>query len=203
MAERTHEESRPKRELILEAARNLFAQKGYDEITIADIAKMAGMAVGTVYLYFRNKHEVYTGVALDVEATLARVFQDPALLDMPFKQVPCAMIDASFRISQEQKQLMSFLQIDMQSSEEVALHKKSNEEIAHAIEAILRHAVTRGELASFNTEMYAQILALASGAIFHQCFAVEKGEREELYHQYMIEFIERLFFGPSLQEGQK
>ena len=203
MAERTHEETRSKRELILEAARNLFAQKSYDEITIADIAKMAGIAVGTVYLYFRNKHEVYTGVALDVEASLAKAFQDPALLNLPFRQVPRAMADASFRISQEQKQLMSFLQIDMQSSEEIALHKKSNEHITLAIDTILRHAVARGELASFNTEMYAQILALAGGAIFHQCFAVEKGEREELYHQYMIEFIERLFFGPSLQQGQK
>lgn len=203
MAERTHEETRPKRELILAAARDLFAQKGYEETTIADIAKVAGMAVGTVYLYFRNKHEVYTGVALDIEATLTRVFQDPALLDLPFEKILRTMIDASFRISQEQKQLMSFLQIDMQSSEEIKLHMESNDQITHAIEVVLRHAVERGELAPFNTEMYAQILALASGAIFHQCFAVEKCEREELYHQYMLEFIERLFFGPSLQQGQR
>ncbi len=203
MAERTHEELRPKRELILAAARDLFAQKGYEETTIADIAKAAGMAVGTIYLYFRNKHEVYTGVALDIETTLARAFQDPALLNLPFKKIVHTLIDASFRIAQEQQQLMTFLQIDMQSSEEVALHKKSNEQITRAIDALLRHAVAHGELAPFNTEMYAQILALEAGAIFHQCFAVEKGEREELYHQYMVEFFERLFFGPSLQQGQK
>ena len=53
MVEKTHEETRSKRELILEAARHLFAQQSYDAITIADIAKMAGMAVGTVFFYVR------------------------------------------------------------------------------------------------------------------------------------------------------
>jgi len=37
----------------------------------------------------------------------------------------------------------------------------------------------------------------------HQCFAVEKGERELLYRKYLTELIERLFFGPSLREGQQ
>ena len=51
---RSSEESQGKREAILAAARTLFAQKGYEETTIADIAREAGIAVGTVYLYFRR-----------------------------------------------------------------------------------------------------------------------------------------------------
>ncbi len=203
MAEKTNEETRPKRDAILEAARELFAQKGYEETTIADIAKAAGMAVGTVYLYFRNKHEVYTAVAINVEAKLAQAFQDPAFLDLPFGQKIRAMIDAGFRVSREQKHLMSFLQIDMQSANEILQHREANEQITHIVDNVLRHAIERGELAVFNTEMYAQLLDLMAGAVYHQCFAVENGEREELYRTYLIEFVERLFFGPSLREGKK
>lgn len=203
MVEKANEETRSKRDAILETARDLFAKKGYEETTIADIAKAAGMAVGTVYLYFRNKHEVYTAVAINIETMLAQAFQDPDLLDLPFREVLRAMIDAGFRVSREQKHLMSFLQVDMQSPDEILQHKQSNEQITHAIDIVLCHAVERGKLASFNTAMYAQILDLMGGAVFHQCFAVENGEREELYHTYLTEFVERLFFGPSLREGKK
>src|SRR5713226_3108148 len=68
MPGRSKEETRPKREAILDAARTLFVQKGYEETTIAEIAQAAGVAVRTVYLYFRNKHEILTGAALHLEA---------------------------------------------------------------------------------------------------------------------------------------
>ncbi len=203
MVEKTQEETRSKRELILEAARHLFAQKNYDEITIADIAKNAGMAVGTVYLYFRNKHEVYTGVALDVEAMIASAFGAPSIINLPFKQIPAAMIAASFRVCHEHKNLVSLLQVDIQSTEEILLHKQSEEHITEAIDAVLRLGVAQGHLAPFNTQMYARMLNLTAGAVFHQCFAIERGEREVMYQHYLTELVERLFFGPSLQEGQK
>lgn len=44
---------------ILEAARSVFARKGFNAATVDDIAEAAGLAKGTVYLYFRSKLEVY------------------------------------------------------------------------------------------------------------------------------------------------
>jgi AcrR family transcriptional regulator len=75
-----------KYEAIVEAACTLFAEKGYEDTTIADIARSAGIAVGTVYLYFHNKHEIYTAVACNVEALMADAFQNPELLLLPFEQ---------------------------------------------------------------------------------------------------------------------
>jgi len=47
-----------KREAILRAAIKVFAQKGYFSSKVADIAKEAGIADGTVYLYFKSKDEI-------------------------------------------------------------------------------------------------------------------------------------------------
>lgn len=47
-----------KREAILRAATAVFAEKGYFNSKVADIAKAAGVADGTVYLYFKNKDDV-------------------------------------------------------------------------------------------------------------------------------------------------
>jgi len=47
-----------KREAILRAAIKVFAQKGYFNSKVADIAGAAGIADGTVYLYFKSKDEI-------------------------------------------------------------------------------------------------------------------------------------------------
>jgi AcrR family transcriptional regulator len=44
---------------ILEAARRIFAKKGFSQATVDDIADAAGVAKGTVYLYFHSKRAVY------------------------------------------------------------------------------------------------------------------------------------------------
>lgn len=44
---------------ILEAARSVFAMKGFNEATVDDIANAAGVAKGTVYLYYRSKRDIY------------------------------------------------------------------------------------------------------------------------------------------------
>src|ERR671921_2177936 len=46
-----------KREAILRAATSVFAHNGYFNSKVADIAREAGVADGTVYLYFKSKEE--------------------------------------------------------------------------------------------------------------------------------------------------
>lgn len=47
-----------KRESILRAATRVFARNGYFNSKVADIARAAGVADGTVYLYFKSKEEI-------------------------------------------------------------------------------------------------------------------------------------------------
>ena len=47
-----------KREAILRAATRVFANHGYFNSKVADIAREAGVADGTVYLYFKSKEEI-------------------------------------------------------------------------------------------------------------------------------------------------
>ena len=51
-----------KRETILRAAVKVFARKGYFNSKVADIAAAAGIADGTVYLYFKSKDEILHSV---------------------------------------------------------------------------------------------------------------------------------------------
>jgi AcrR family transcriptional regulator len=197
------EDTRSKRQAIIEAARKIFAVKGYEDTTIAEIAEDAGIAVGTVYLYFGNKREIYTSVSLDWVASLAAVFEDPTIAMLPIEQVPRAMIEATFRICHQDSDMMSLFQVDIQSEEEIQKHKAADELIIRILDNFFRQAIAQDQLAPFETEVYTKIIFGMVHSVLFECFCVEGGEREELYRERTIEIVERLFFGPSLREGIK
>jgi len=54
---------------IREAAMRVVSRKGYDHVTVQDIADEAGVAKGTVYLYFKSREDV-------LEKTMSFSFED-------------------------------------------------------------------------------------------------------------------------------
>jgi TetR/AcrR family fatty acid metabolism transcriptional regulator len=52
----------PKRDAILRAAIDVFADRGYFNAQVADVARAAGVAAGTVYLYFRSKDHLLVSI---------------------------------------------------------------------------------------------------------------------------------------------
>ena len=56
---RKEREYQARREEILEAAERLFAQNGFHNSTVAEIAKESEFAIGTIYQFFKNKEELY------------------------------------------------------------------------------------------------------------------------------------------------
>jgi len=54
--------SRDRYDAILDAAANLFSNKGFERTTTNEIAARAGVSIGSLYQYFRNKEEVVRAV---------------------------------------------------------------------------------------------------------------------------------------------
>jgi len=52
-----------RRAQILEAAASVFAEKGYQRATMKEIAARAGVAPGTIYLYFKSKRDLLLAIA--------------------------------------------------------------------------------------------------------------------------------------------
>lgn len=62
---RTEEERRERRAAILQAAIDLFAQRGFADAGISDIARAAGVSHGTVFLYFASKEALLRAAVLE------------------------------------------------------------------------------------------------------------------------------------------
>ncbi len=61
-AHSTLERAADKRERILTAAERIFARHGFFAAKVADVAKEAGVADGTIYLYFKSKDDLLISV---------------------------------------------------------------------------------------------------------------------------------------------
>lgn len=61
--ERKNREKNLRKEQILESARRLFQERGFLNVTMSDISEAAELSIGTLYLYFKNKEDIYAGLA--------------------------------------------------------------------------------------------------------------------------------------------
>jgi AcrR family transcriptional regulator len=58
-SDRKEKEKQLRKKDILEAAERVFAKKGFHDTTMNDIARESQFAVGTIYLYFKDKQSLY------------------------------------------------------------------------------------------------------------------------------------------------
>jgi AcrR family transcriptional regulator len=198
MAESLHHDAFNKQQAVLTAARELFADQGYEETTIVHIARRAGVAVGTLYLYFRNKHDVLLDVCLHLNEEIMAAIQSPQWFSLSPQQVPRALIEAVFRTSRERMRYMPYYQVEAQTPAEMLRVRASKQAVTDALEAFFRQLTQKGLLPPFDTVSFAALLTTLMSATLHQCFTIERGERETLYREGVIALIERLFFGPPV-----
>jgi AcrR family transcriptional regulator len=102
------QKQRAKCERILEAATGLFVRFGYRKTSIDDVAREAGIAKGTVYLYYRNKAElVFHTIALEKRAYVNRLAPvlDPA---RPASERLRLLVEIGFVLSEETPLLTRF-----------------------------------------------------------------------------------------------
>ena len=62
-----------KRDQILEGARRVFMDKGFDAASMNDVTREAGVSKGTIYVYFDNKEELFEAL---IEQERCKIFQN-------------------------------------------------------------------------------------------------------------------------------
>ena len=101
-----------RRDEILDAAERVFAEKGYHEAGIADIAADLGIGHGTFYRYFRNKHDIAATVLERVVARVAEagLVEDPEASTTveEYRAQTVRMLERMFGLIDEDPMLMRF-----------------------------------------------------------------------------------------------
>src|SRR6266542_4380700 len=85
---------RSKRDAILRAAIDVFADRGFFSAQVADVARAAGVAAGTVYLYFKSKDDLLVSI---FERTMREAIADARACIAPLPD-PAGQLRAIARV---------------------------------------------------------------------------------------------------------
>ena len=93
------------RQAILDAAREVFGELGYETATVRDIIRRTGLAAGTFYNYFRSKEEVFAALADDGARRFAPILKNLRGKGLGFEDFVHKAISAYFGfIAAEQRE---------------------------------------------------------------------------------------------------
>jgi TetR/AcrR family transcriptional regulator len=81
LSERKEREKQARKESILDAARRVFQEKGYQSTTMDKIAEEAELSKATLYLYFKNKDDLFLSMTTEPLKSLKKEFELIAATD--------------------------------------------------------------------------------------------------------------------------
>ena len=151
-----------RRDEILDAAERVFAEKGYHETGIADIAADLGIGHGTFYRYFRNKHDIAATVLERVVQRIAQagLVEDPDASDTleEYREQTTRIVKRMFDLLDDHPAVMRFFHQQSVSVDPIRLAAAHDAYAAFA-EQFLKNGVGKGFLrADLDTEVTAQAL---------------------------------------------
>lgn len=76
IADRKEREKERRRGEITDAAEKLIFSRGYENVTMDNIARETELARGTLYLYFKNKDDIYIAIAIRGSKILNKMFRE-------------------------------------------------------------------------------------------------------------------------------
>ncbi len=87
IAGRKEREKEEMRRNILSAALSLFRDKGYDSVSIRNIADAIEYSPATIYLYFRDKSEIFAALQYEAASVMRNHFQPLLQLENPWERL--------------------------------------------------------------------------------------------------------------------
>lgn len=105
-----------KRERILKAATHVFAQYGFYNSTVSKIAKVANVADGTIYLYFKNKDDLLISLFEIEMAKIIHKMKEEIAKEQGFENKIRKFIQVHLEIIAENKDMAEVLQIELRQS---------------------------------------------------------------------------------------
>ncbi|BBY08481.1 TetR/AcrR family transcriptional regulator [Mycobacterium noviomagense] len=173
------EDKSARRDQIMAAAKKVFARKGFHATTIADIAKEAGLAYGSIYWYFDSKDELFHALmAVEEQALRAHVAAAVtafagAGLDASFRPA----VQATFEFFEADKATVKLLFRDAYAlGDRFEKHLGGiYERFIDDIETFIATAQERGEVITAPPRMVAYTLAALIGQLAHRRLSTDDG----------------------------
>jgi AcrR family transcriptional regulator len=142
--------SAARREAILTAALDEFSARGFEAARLDDVAKRAGVAKGTIYLYFRDKESLFQELIRTMLTPLVGTIETLGAADMPITKLAEQIVELFVGevFETRRKDVIRLMISEGRRFPKLAefYYREVLSRIIAAVRAILRRAAARGEV---------------------------------------------------------
>lgn len=151
-----------RREAILAAALEEFSANGFAATRLEDVARRAGIAKGTIYLYFRDKESLFQELVRAMLGPLVGAIEAAPMADLSARAVAEAIADMFVReiFGTRRKDVIRLIIAEGPRFPKLAefYYREVIERVVVAVRALLTRAVARGELRNDALARFPQLL---------------------------------------------
>ena len=182
--ERQKEELKAK---ITQAAKELFMQKGFEEVSIRNIAEKIEYSPTTIYLYFKDKDEIFLELHREGFALLNQYFRPLSHVADPYQRLK-AMNKAYIGFAMENGELYDLMFIINAPMESIKKEESDWEEGKRAFSFLVntvQECIDKGYFQGMQTEIVAftiwsMVHGIASLEVRHRCPVVDDLNEKDL-----------------------
>ena len=157
-----------RREAILAAALEEFSARGFAATRLDDVAQRAGVAKGTIYLYFRDKESLFQELVRAMLSPLVGVIEAAPMRDLPIRAVAQIVVDVFVNeiYGTRRKDVVRLILAEGPHFPKLAefYYREVIGRVLPAMRALLTRAVERGELSHDALARFPQLL-IAPGLV--------------------------------------
>ena len=102
---------------IIEAAVRVFAREGYYNSRVSDIAREAGIAAGTIYLYFKTKDDILVTLFRDKMAEFVSALRKAIAGEPDAASKVRRLVSLHFRMLEENPELAEVVQVELRQGQ--------------------------------------------------------------------------------------
>lgn len=192
--------SRRTRQRLVRAATRLFSEKGYEETTTNQVARRAGVSIGTFYTYFADKHEILLEIfrtySLEIEKTIRAELDPQKWQGVDFYAGIHSLVRTAFQSHKLDPGLQrAFAQIAMKDPEFQDVRNQVRARLREPLEALLENR--RAEIGIRSIPLAAFLIDEAVEACLHRSVTLETPFAEE----EMIEELAKMITGYLTYSG--
>ncbi|EIJ79199.1 TetR family transcriptional regulator [Bacillus methanolicus PB1] len=142
--------NKPKYRQIIDAAVIVIAENGYHQAQVSKIAKQAGVADGTIYLYFKNKEDILISLFQDKMGLFVEIIEKEIAGKETAAEKLLTLIENHFKMLADDPHLAIVTQLELRQSNK-DLRLKINEVLKgylRVVDKILIEGIENGEFSS-------------------------------------------------------
>ncbi|MGQ9477336.1 MAG: TetR/AcrR family transcriptional regulator [Candidatus Bipolaricaulia bacterium] len=194
-----------KRELIREAAIRTFSEKGFHQTRAEEIAQAAGVAVGTIYNYFKSKEEILLDIFATEFEEWKRFYEELRRSGLPVVEQVREILQEHFRLLRERRELMQVLLRERFKPDKKlkAQLTRLYREIVSYVEDIIRRGVEEGWIRECDPKVIAHAIFGAVEAVIGCGLIYNEREAEEIFRAAPKELAQFIWKGLKREKSEE